>query len=102
MAKGEFIPFRLRGTAPRITGTTSHENYRKLLFPIRRDTLELESVIAQSGHPQRTNHSSWGPNPQQGDTSKSSNCLNSNVGPPDELMFASRDKSQTQIKQRVL
>ncbi|PKI75198.1 hypothetical protein CRG98_004422 [Punica granatum] len=67
MAKGELISFNLRGTAPRITvlqaaGTTTDFDSRSV--GVRRcSTLELESLVAQPGHPQRTNCSSRGPNP---------------------------------------
>ncbi|OWM86535.1 hypothetical protein CDL15_Pgr009969 [Punica granatum] len=62
------------------TGTTTDFDSQSVEVR-RRSTLEFESLVKQSGHPQRTNRSSWGPNLQQGDTSKPSNCPNSNVGP---------------------
>ncbi|PKI69679.1 hypothetical protein CRG98_009950 [Punica granatum] len=96
----------MRASPPRLSDTLGQIGHSPLQRPItdnmqQHSTLELESLVQQSRHPQRTNRSSWGPNPRQGNTRKSSNCLNSNVGPPDRLMFASRGRSQSQIKKRV-
>ncbi|PKI66967.1 hypothetical protein CRG98_012632 [Punica granatum] len=59
-------------------GTTADSDSRSVGVH-RRSTLELESLVTQLAHSQQTNHSSWGPNLQQGDTNKARDCPNSNV-----------------------